>query len=86
VKEVTTLHARLDPNVSTVVAGDLNETTAGQSVRWLIGQGFTNTLAAPLPTWRGRVAGAPVAARCDHVLHDGSKPSQHTSWTPPQAP
>jgi len=72
--EIAAYHARLDPRLPTVVAGDFNESEGGRAVRYLAERGFTTVLPAFDPrgtTWRWPTSLGTLRARLDHIACDG---------------
>jgi endonuclease/exonuclease/phosphatase family metal-dependent hydrolase len=71
-KEIQGFIKKTDPNDSVVITGDFNENETDKAVRWLIGNGFTDTLSSfdtDTKTWVWRTsAGISLKARYDHIL------------------
>ena len=71
VREVQTLHARLDASAPAVILGDFNENESGEAFQWLIGQGLINAIApadGQTHTWEWRTSLVTLRNRFDHIL------------------
>ena len=71
VREVQTLHARLNASTPAVILGDFNEDESGEAFQWLIDQGFINALASAggqAHTWEWRTSLVTLRNRFDHIL------------------
>lgn len=68
--EISSYLERLDPDLPTLVAGDLNEAN-GQALALLESRGFTSAVPAlrgSTPTWRWQTSMGTVRSQLDHVL------------------
>ena len=71
VREVQTLHARLDAALPAVILGDFNENESGEAFRWLTDQGFSDAVASvdgKTYTWEWRTSLVTLRNRFDHIL------------------
>ena len=71
VREVQTLHARLNASAPAIILGDFNENESGEAFQWLIGQGLINALASAdgqTHTWEWRTSLDTLRNRFDHIL------------------
>jgi endonuclease/exonuclease/phosphatase family metal-dependent hydrolase len=71
VREVQTLHGRLDSLAPAVILGDFNENASGEAFWWLIDRGFADAVApfdAQAYTWEWRTSLVTLRNRFDHVL------------------
>jgi endonuclease/exonuclease/phosphatase (EEP) superfamily protein YafD len=71
--ELETWLPSLDPGIPTLVAGDFNEGTSGEAVRWLEANGLRTALPEFHPsakTWQWPVGPLLLSAQLDHVAYD----------------
>jgi endonuclease/exonuclease/phosphatase family metal-dependent hydrolase len=71
-KELKGFIKKADPNKPIVITGDFNENETDKAIRWLISQGFTDTLSSfdtYTKTWVWNTsAGISLKARYDHII------------------
>jgi len=71
--EVKQFYSLLDPNLPTLVVGDLNENRRGKAVAYLKGRGFRSVLneyRSSNDTWRWKTSVGTVHAELDHLLYN----------------
>lgn len=64
----------LDPELPTLIAGDLNESPGGRAIGYLQGKGFRNALpefGGTQQTWRWQTSLGTIRAQLDHLLYRG---------------
>ena len=74
-KEIKGFLASTDPNKPVIITGDFNEDENDKAIRWLIDNGFTDTLSTfdtYTKTWVWNTsAGISLKARYDHIVISG---------------
>jgi len=72
VREIERFHARRDPRLPILAAGDFNDIGGSPVLEWLEREGLTNALSefdAYTPTWEWRSSLATLRRRMDHILY-----------------
>jgi endonuclease/exonuclease/phosphatase (EEP) superfamily protein YafD len=70
-EEIAAFVAKLSPDLPVIVAGDFNEESDGEVMKFLREKGLLSALPPGQPTWRWTTAVGTIRRQLDHILYDG---------------